>query len=198
MTHRPHSLVGPGQAVISLTSSRPHRGERSAGRRGSVRSSLSGWRSRPRHRAKASPRPLRSGTRRLPALHTRTSLRSPGYLSGVLCPLEPCFRATTESSIRTSSGAVAIAPSSSSTCSHSRQPVVMPADGWPGPPGDRLTRPNRGRRINEAGFPVSSDETTRPHLRPRPSPLLRLRHVSGDAPRRAGQGTISTSTRTGQ
>ena len=139
------------------------------------------------------------GGRRLPALHTRTSLRRPGYLSGVLCPLEPCFRATTESSIRTSSGAVATAPSSSSTCSHSRQPVMMPADGWPGPPGGGVTSLARERRISRRRVsPHRPDETTRPHLRPCPSPLLRPRHVSGDAPRRAGQVIICISSRTGQ
>src|SRR6185312_12518324 len=70
------------------------------------------------------------------------------------------------------------------TCSPARgQPVVMPADGWLGASRVRLTRPGRGRRIDETGFPASSGETTRPHLRPRPSPLLRPRHVSGDAPR---------------
>src|SRR5690348_8820437 len=39
------------------------------------------------------------------------------------------------------------------------QPVFVPADGWPGPPGGGVTSPARGRRINEPGFPVSSDET---------------------------------------
>jgi len=120
--------------------------------------------------------PLRSEGRRLPALHVRRFLSPWAVLPG-----------ETASSIRTASGAVATAPSSSHSCSHRRRPVVMPADGWPGPPGGRVTSPARGRRISLTGFPARPDEPARPHLRPCPSPLLRPRHVSGDAPRRAGR-----------
>src|SRR6185312_16071296 len=132
---------------------------------------------------------LAIGGRRLPALHCAAFCVPLSRASGrrQIPPVGP------------RSGAVATAPSSPPRAAPDMgRPVFVPADGWPGPPGARLTRPNRGRRINEPGFPVSSDETTRPHLRPCPSPLLRPRHVSGDAPRRAGQEIIYISSRTGQ
>jgi hypothetical protein len=37
-------------------------------------------------------------------------------------------------------------PSFPRTSSHQRQPVLVPADGWPGPPGSGGTSPARGRR----------------------------------------------------
>jgi hypothetical protein len=56
---RPCSYVGPGKALVLP---RKSRGERSAGKRGGLRGLLGGLASsRPRHRAKASPSPLRSG-----------------------------------------------------------------------------------------------------------------------------------------
>ena len=109
---------------------------------------------------------LRSEGRRLPALHVRRFLSPWAVLPG-----------ETTSSIRTASGAVATAPSSSHSCSHRRRPVVMPADGWPGPPGGRVTSPARERRIDETGFPVR--------------PVSRQGRISGLAPHRCSVFTAS-------
>src|SRR6185312_7623344 len=164
----------PRAALVEVQFFAP-RGERSAGRRGGLRDLLSGWRSRPR-RLRGVSFLLAIGGRRLPALHLRRFLSPWGRASG--------RRQATTALIRSGGHRSFIVH----TCSPARgQPVVMPADGWLGPPGSAVTSPARGRRISLTGFPTRPGETTRPHLRPRPSPLLRPRHVSGDAPRRAGR-----------
>ena len=78
---------------------------------------------------------------RLSARHTRR------FLS-----LAPCFRAATGPEPDPRSGQLP-PPFVAAASSHRRQPVVMPADGWPGPPGDGVTNPARGRRIADVGSP---------------------------------------------
>ena len=60
-THRPYSLVGPGQALVFRPRRAPLEGSGAPADAGACDRSRSGWRSRPRHLAKASPHPLRSG-----------------------------------------------------------------------------------------------------------------------------------------
>src|SRR6185312_3128730 len=147
--------LAPGRPSSEVFIALP-RGERSAGRRGGLRDPLSGWRSRPR-RLRGVSFLLAIGGRRLPALHLRRFLSPWGRASGRRQAMTALIRSGGHRSFIVH------------TCSPARgQPVVMPADGWLGASRVRLTRPGRGRRIDETGFPASSGETTRPHLRPAP------------------------------
>jgi len=60
--------------------------------------------------------------------------------------LAPCFRAATGPEPGPRSGQLP-PPFVAAASSHLRQPVVMPADDWPGPPECGVTSPARGRRI---------------------------------------------------
>jgi hypothetical protein len=125
---------------------------------------------------------------------SRSSLRSEERAfrrstCGVLCPLEPCFRAATDSPFKGSLVRERWPPLR-------RRRHVQPFKAAGRNAGGRLARASRGLSYeprpraphqHDRVSPILSGETTRPHLRPHPSPLLRPRHVSGDAPRRAGR-----------
>ena len=172
----------PGRPSRKSNSS-PHRGERSAGRRGSLRS-LPGRLARP-------PETL---ARRLLIPCDRDEAPPGAPLCGDFWHLKPFFRSATGPRFRDPSGAVATAPSLPSTCSSKIQerPVIVPADGWPKASREAgyEPAPRTPHQQNRSRDPVR--RTRRPHLRPPLSPLLRPRHVSGDAPRRAGPGIIYT------
>ena len=177
MRHRPCSLVGAGYAAVPIAILRSRsRGAERRQTRELARLPMDGRRDHP------------GGTsydRPVPPCDRRNA--PSGAPPAAFCV--PLSRASVQRQTPPSKGAsfgsggprsvVAV------TCSHSRQPVVMPADGWPGPPGGLgyEPRPRAPHQPTAGVAPVRrSDETTRPHLRPRPSPLLRPRHVSGDAP----------------
>ena len=92
---------------------------------------------------------LAIGGRRLPALHC----------AAFCVPLSRASGRRQVPPVGPRSGAVATAPSSPPRAAPDMgRPVLMPADGWPEPPGGGVTSPARGRRINESGFPASSGE----------------------------------------
>ena len=173
VSHRPCSLIGAGYAAVPIPIRGPLEGSGAPAGAG-VCEAPGGQPARGTSCDRPLPS-LRSEGRRLPALHVRRFLSPWAVLPG-----------ETASSIRTASGAVATAPSSSHSCSHRRRPVVMPADGWPGPPGGRVTSSTRGRRI-DAPVSRSVRRTDGPHLRPVPRRCSVFTASHDDAPRRAGQ-----------
>jgi hypothetical protein len=82
---------------------------------------------------------------RLAALHTHTSLRRVRAFKRRLCTPGPCFRPLDGGLFALPSRAAFAAPRPCPS-SHSRQPHVVGADGYPGRPGRMLARHPRGRR----------------------------------------------------
>ena len=76
----------------------------------------------------------------------------------------PCFRAGVRNSGSGHPSGRLPPPSLPAASSHRRQPTVVSADGWPGPPGRGVTSPARGRRA------------ARPFGPARTAPVAVLRH----------------------
>ena len=154
MRHRPYSLVGPGQALVSLLVTLPFRGERSAGRRGGfAKPPMDGGRSHPVGRfARASP-PFRR--REAP----------PG------APRAAFYRCAGRASENVDQPHL--------SASSWRQ-VVVPASGAPPSPGSERLRspspaaPHQSTAGISPGHRPGEVEGTSP---PRFSPLLRLHGV---------------------
>jgi len=153
MRHRPYSLVGPGQALVSLLVTLPFRGERSAGRRGGfAKPPMDGGRSHPVGRfARASP-PFRR--REAP----------PG------APRAAFYRCAGRASENVDQPHL--------SASSWRQ-VVVPASGAPPSPGsERLRSPSPAAPHQPTvGFPRLADPVSLDHISGPPSPLLRLHGV---------------------
>ena len=180
MRHRPCSLVGAGYAAVPIAILRSRsRGAERRQTRELARLPMDGRRDHPGGTSYDHPVPP-CDRRNAPSGAPRAAFCVPLSRASVQRQTPPSKGASFGSGGHRSVVAV--------TCSHSRQPVVMPADGWPGPPGGLGYEPRpRAPHQHDRVSPILSGETTRPYLRPHPSPLLRPRHVSGDAPRRAGQ-----------